>query len=72
MRLNWFEHILPTDPGKVAQNIMGYKPVGYEDVESPRRFWEDFFETKWVIRYTLKKDKIKMVVRIIYVCRVFI
>lgn len=27
MRLNWFEHILRTDPGKVAQNIMGDMPV---------------------------------------------
>jgi hypothetical protein len=50
---------------------MGYKPDGYEDVERPRRIREDFSETKWALRYTLKKYKI-MVIRIIYVYRVFI
>lgn len=63
--------ILPTDPGKVAQNIMVCKPDGYEDLERPRRIREDFSETKWTIRYTLKKYKIKMVIRI-YVYRAFI
>jgi hypothetical protein len=55
MRLNWFEHIFCTDPGKIAQNVVDYKPVGYEDVERPRIIWEDFSKTKRAIRYTLKK-----------------
>jgi len=56
MRLNWLEHIFCTDPGKIAQNVVDYKPVGYEDVERPRIIWEDFSETKRAICYTLKKQ----------------
>ena len=55
MRLNWSEHIFCADPGKITQYGMDYKPVGYEDVERPRRIWEDFSATKQAIRYTLKK-----------------
>lgn len=55
MRLNWFEHIFYTDPGKIAQYGMDYKPVGQEDVERPRGIWEVFSATKRAISYTLKK-----------------
>jgi hypothetical protein len=38
---NWHEHILCMDPRRITQQILQYKPTGYQDIGRPRRHWED-------------------------------
>jgi hypothetical protein len=59
MRWNWFERVLRTDPGKIAQSVTSFKPVGYEDVVRKGELGKNSLVMKRAIRSTLKKKKIK-------------